>query len=424
MVEELERLLLAETWGATNGGLGERESSESSQLSDKKSAGFQNTLKSSIAARLGTAEKLPGGSKPGSAGDLAGLGGGAHSVAAVAGASDGSGEVLGSAGAVFLNIKKVFKRCSNLTKGKPLLALHGAFSRVLRAYAAALRQNAEDAGSFLRDVSKHSNKTRDVSHRVADAVVKLCLIVNTAEWCQETVGPLGESMRRALNSDALKQQVTRDVDATEEAFASLAGDASAFLVSGAEARTELARKIAATRWDVLETVGDQSAHVDACASALTSAAVTARRVLRKNTFVFFCEKLAAAVAVSTYAAILKSRRVGEFGAQQLLLDVQSVKTLLLELPLAGDGLFFSETASSGVISRTHQRLVERETGKCEALCKVLMSPLEGIRDTFGALLPDGSPADFAAVCELKGMKKQDAAHAAQTLRAVRAAQGR
>jgi hypothetical protein len=28
------------------------------------------------------------------------------------------------------------------------------------------------------------------------------------------------------------------------------------------------------------------------------------------------------------------------------------------------------------------------------------------------------------VCELKGMKKQDAAHAAQTLRAVRAAQGR
>ena len=424
MVEELERLLGSETWGATRVD-GERESNESSQPTEKKSVGFQNTLKSSIAARrYGTAEILSGGSRPGSAGDLAGLGGGAHSVAAVAGASDGSGEVLGSAGAVFLNIKKVFKRCSNLTKGKPLLALHGGFSRVLRAYAAALRQNAEDAGSFLRDVSKQSNKTRDVSRRVADAVVKLCLIVNTAEWCQETVGPLGESMRRALQSDALKQNVTRDVDATEEAFASLAGDASAFLVSGAEARTELARKIAATRWDVLETVGDQSAHVDACASALTSAAVTARRVLRKNTFVFFCEKLAAAVAVSTYAAILKSRRVGEFGAQQLLLDVQSVKTLLLELPLAGDGTLFSETASSGVISRTHQRLVERETGKCEALCKVLMSPLEGIRDTFGALLPDGSPADFAAVCELKGMKKQDAAHAAQTLRAVRAAQGR
>ena len=136
------------------------------------------------------------------------------------------------------------------------------------------------------------------------------------------------------------------------------------------------------------------------------------------------------MAVSTYGAVLKARRVGDFGAQQLLLDVQSVKKLLLELPLAGDGVAFVETKaatdskSGGGVSRTHRRLVEREIGKCEALCKVLMSPLEGIRDTFVALLPEGSPEDFAAVCELKGMKKQDAAHAAQTLRAVRAAQGR
>ena len=255
------------------------------------------------------------------------------------------------------------------------------------------------------------------------------MIVNTAEWCRETVGPLGESMRRALNADRLRTNVARDVEATEEAFASVAGDASALLVTGAETRAGLAISIAQTRWDLLETVGDQSAHVDACASALASAAVVARRALRKNTFVFFCEKLAAAVAASTYGAVLKARRVGDFGAQQLLLDVQSVKKLLLELPLAGDGVAFVETADSksgadSKSSRTHRRLVEREIGKCEALCKVLMSPLEGIRETFLALLPEGSPEDFAAVCELKGMKKQDAAHAAQTLRAVRAAQGR
>ena len=336
--------------------------------------------------------------------------------------------MLGSAGAVFLNVKKVFKRCSGLTKGKPLLALHGAFSRVLRAYAAVLARNAEDAGSFLRDVS--STKRDTTRNLVAENIKKLCLIVNTAEWCRETVGPLGESTRRALNADRLRANVARDVEATEEAFASVAGDASALLVTGAETRAGLAIRIAATRWDLLETVGDQSAHVDACASALASAAVVARRALRKNTFVFFCEKLAAAVAVSTYGAVLKARRVGDFGAQQLLLDVQSVKKLLLELPLAGDGVAFVETKaatdskSGGGVSRTHRRLVEREIGKCEALCKVLMSPLEGIRDTFVALLPEGSPEDFAAVCELKGMKKQDAAHAAQTLRAVRAAQGR
>jgi len=455
LVEALERLASEETWGAEkrNDSTKSDDKSVVGQKSDPISSSLRAGFQSSIAARLGSGGDLagasagPGPTRSGPAGaGLQGLGsrndssGGfePNAVSAVAGlASEGSGEVLGSAGAVFLNVKKVFKRCSGLTKGKPLLALHGAFSRVLRAYAAVLARNAEDAGSFLRDV-KHasSNTTRGLHDSdttrglVALNIKKLCLIVNTAEWCRETVGPLGESTRRALNADRLRANVARDVEATEEAFASVAGDASALLVTGAETRAGLAIRIAATRWDLLETVGDQSAHVDACASALASAAVVARRALRKNTFVFFCEKLAAAVAVSTYGAVLKARRVGDFGAQQLLLDVQSVKKLLLELPLAGDGVAFVETKaatdskSGGGVSRTHRRLVEREIGKCEALCKVLMSPLEGIRDTFVALLPEGSPEDFAAVCELKGMKKQDAAHAAQTLRAVRAAQGR
>ena len=448
LVEALERLASEETWGAEKRNDSTKSESDKSavgQKSDPISSSLQG-FQSSIAARLGSGGDLAGASAgpgPGSGPAGAGLGsrndpsGGfePNAVSAVAGlASEGSGEVLGSAGAVFLNVKKVFKRCSGLTKGKPLLALHGAFSRVLRAYAAVLARNAEDAGSFLRDVKRVSSTKRDTTRtlhdsdttRVAENIKKLCLIVNTAEWCRETVGPLGESTRRALNADRLRANVARDVEATEEAFASVAGDASALLVTGAETRAGLAISIAQTRWDLLETVGDQSAHVDACASALASAALVARRALRKNTFVFFCEKLAAAVAVSTYGAVLKARRVGDFGAQQLLLDTQSVKKLLLELPLAGDGVAFVETADSksGGVSRTHRRLVEREIGKCEALCKVLMSPLEGIRDTFVALLPEGSPEDFAAVCELKGMKKQDAAHAAQTLRAVRAAQGR
>ena len=451
LVEALERLASEETWGAEKRNDATKKKSDDKSAVGQKSDPISSSLQgfqSSIAARLGSGGDLAGvsaGPGPGSGPAGAGLGSGndpsggfePNAVSAVAGlASEGSGEVLGSAGAVFLNVKKVFKRCSGLTKGKPLLALHGAFSRVLRAYAAVLARNAEDAGSFLRDVKRVPSK-RDATRalhdsstaRVAENIKKLCLIVNTAEWCRETVGPLGESMRRALNADRLRTNVARDVEATEEAFASVAGDASALLVTGAETRAGLAISIAQTRWDLLETVGDQSAHVDACASALASAAVVARRALRKNTFVFFCEKLAAAVATSTYGAVLKARRVGDFGAQQLLLDVQSVKKLLLELPLAGDGVAFVETADSksgadSKSSRTHRRLVEREIGKCEALCKVLMSPLEGIRDTFVALLPEGSPEDFAAVCELKGMKKQDAAHAAQTLRAVRAAQGR
>jgi hypothetical protein len=223
-----------------------------------------------------------------------------------------------------------------------------------------------------------------------------------------------------LNAESLRESVGREADATEEAFASLAGDASAALVAGVERACALSSGISRTKWHALQTVGDQSAYVDTCDAALRSAAKAARKILRKNTFAFFCEKLAAAVAHEAYVSILRSKRVGDLGAQQLLLDVQSVKKILLELPLAGNGEF---PESQSAISRTHRRFVERETGKCESLCKVLMSPVEGLRETFEALLPEGSPADFAAVCELKGMKRQDAAHAARTLRAVQAARG-
>jgi hypothetical protein len=65
-----------------------------------------------------------------------------------------SGEVLASAGQVFLNIKKVLRRCSNLTRGKTLLRLHGVFSRVLKAYAEKLMTRAAAAGKSLEDLKK------------------------------------------------------------------------------------------------------------------------------------------------------------------------------------------------------------------------------------------------------------------------------
>ena len=139
-------------------------------------------------------------------------------------------------------------------------------------------------------------------------------------------------------------------------------------------------------------------------------------------FVFFCEKLAAAVLHQVYVCILKTKRVSDTGAQQMLLDVQSIKKILLELPLTANEQFGPE--SKNEISKYHQKLVDRESTKTEALCKVLMSPVDGLRDTFQALLPDAKLADFQTVCELKGMRKTDATAQVATLKAVRAAMGR
>ena len=239
------------------------------------------------------------------------------------------GEVLASAGQVFLNIKKVFKRCSNLTRGKALFALHGVFSRVIRSYAGKLIDRVELAGKILSDV-----RGRRDEGEIAGEYRCLCLVINTAEWCKETVGPLGESMRRMLDGN-LGDGV--DSEATEEEFASLITAAVATLVDGAEARTQLISGVTRVNWGALEVVGDQSAYVDECNAALFAVAPAVRATVRADYHRFFCEKLAGTLAPKLYRAVFKCRRFSDTGAQQLLLDIHAIKTTLNDLPVLGEG---------------------------------------------------------------------------------------
>jgi hypothetical protein len=73
--------------------------------------------------------------------------------------------------------------------------------------------------------------------------------------------------------------------------------------------------------------------------------------------------------------------------------------LLLEMPTFGGVL---AAAPGGYV-----KLVSREMGKAEALLKVILSPVEGLCDTFRALLPDSPTADFKTVLDLKGLKKSE-----------------
>ena len=329
-----------------------------------------------------------------------------------------AGEVLASAGQVFINIKKVFKRCSNLTRGKPLLALHGVFSRVLRKYAAGLRARAEAAGKILNDVKKHPSGSAgpDGDDALVDEVKCLCLIVNTAEYCNETVGPLAESMRRMLDGAQLKEAV--DASDAEDEFAGCVGGALTTMTLGIEARAELASGIAKVNWSALEMVGDQSPYVDALTRALAAFVPTVKATVSANYFRFFCEKLAGGVAPKLYRATFKCKRFSDAGAQQFLLDLHAVKTILIDLPTTQSADYEEDLSGrtekpTYVVPPAYGRAVTREMGKCEALVKVILSPHEGLGDTYRALLPDGTPGDFRAVCELKGMKKADVSAATE-----------
>ena len=389
LLELVDALANEETWGAAE------SSSESSASATGGTPG--------MTSGAGAAEKNAS-SGSASASDASDPGARSAGDPSVSSSSSSAAPTLPSAARLFLHIKKVFRRCSNLTRGKPLLALHGAFVRVARAYAGRLVDRAEASGRFLADV-----KVKRDPARIADEYRALCLILNTAEYCGSTLGPLKATVRRALRDEAALRDAMDGGPGpgasrgAEDDFAGVTTAALATLVEGVEHRTELIPGVKATNWAALEAVGDQSAHVNACEAALRLAAPTIRASTEATFHAYFCEKLAGTLAPKLYRAALDRRqKFSDAGAQQFLLDAHAVRTMLVDLPSMGTGGGGArDSGGGGGGGGAYARLVAREMGAVEALLKIVQSPREGLAETFEALLPKASLSDFLAVCELK-----------------------
>lgn len=306
----------------------------------------------------------------------------------------GQTNILSSSMQVFLIIRRSLKRCSALTKKQTLFNLFKVFQRILRAYAARLFARLPKGGTGIVAAATGTDgqiKTSDRDEKV------ICYIVNTAEYCHKTSGELAENVSKIIDS-----QFTDKVDMSEvqDEFSSVITKALITLVNGLETKFD-AEMAAMTRvpWGTLESVGDQSDYVNGINSILSSSIPVLGSLLSPIYFQFFLDKLASTLAPRFYQNIYKCKHIPETGAQQMLLDTQAIKTILLDIPALGRQQ--STTASN------YSKFVTREMSKAEALLKVILSPVDSVEDTYRALLPEGTPLEFQRILELKGLKKAD-----------------
>ncbi|KAF5472285.1 hypothetical protein F2P56_009018, partial [Juglans regia] len=301
--------------------------------------------------------------------------------------------VLGSSMQLFLIIKRSLKRCSALTKNQTLFNLFKVFQRILKAYATKLFARLPRGGTGIVAAATGMDgqiKTSDRDERV------ICYIVNSAEYCHKTSGELAESVSKIIET-----QLAEGVDMSEvqDEFSAVITKALVTLVHGLESKFD-AEMAAMTRvpWGTLESVGDQSEYVNGINMILTSSIPVLGSLLSPVYFQFFLDKLASSLGPRFYANIFKCKHISETGAQQMLLDTQAVKTILLDIPSLG-------RQTTGAAS--YSKFVSREMSKAEALLKVILSPFDSVADTYRALLPEGTPMEFQRILELKGLKKAD-----------------
>ncbi|KAK1279641.1 hypothetical protein QJS04_geneDACA014959 [Acorus gramineus] len=301
--------------------------------------------------------------------------------------------ILSSSMQVFLIIRRSLKRCSALTKNQTLFNLFKVFQRILRAYATKLFNRLPKGGMGIVAAATGTDgqiKTSDRDERV------ICYIVNTAEYCHNTSGELAENVSKIIDSQFADKV---DMSEVEDEFSAVITKALMTLVHGLETKFD-AEMVAMTRvpWGTLESVGDQSEYVNGINSILTSSIPVLGGLLSPIYFQFFLDKLAASLGPRFYLNIYKCKQISETGAQQMLLDTQAVKTILLEIPALG-------RQTTGAAS--YSKYVSREMSKAEALLKVILSPIDSVGDTYRALLPEGTHSEFQRILELKGLKKAD-----------------
>uniref|UniRef100_A0A0D9V994 Uncharacterized protein n=1 Tax=Leersia perrieri TaxID=77586 RepID=A0A0D9V994_9ORYZ len=301
--------------------------------------------------------------------------------------------ILSSSMQVFLVIRRSLNRCSALTKNETLFNLFQVFQRVLKAYASKLYARLPKGGTGIVAAATGT----DGQIRTSDRDEKMiCYIVNTAEYCHQTSGELAENVAKMINPQ-LAGKV--DISEVQDEFSAVITKALMTLVHGLETKFD-AEMVAMTRvpWSTLESVGDQSEYVNGISSILSSSIPVLGNLLSPTYFQYFLDKLAASLGPRFYLNIYKCKHISETGAQQMLLDTQAVKTILLDIPSLGK----QSTAAA-----SYSKFVSREMSKAEALLKVILSPVDSVANTYRALLPEGTPLEFQRILDLKGLKKTD-----------------
>ena len=320
---------------------------------------------------------------------------------------------------LFVYIKGSITRCTALTKGSAFRLLYQAFKDSLHKYSQILNAKlpspmASSVGISIGSgfVGKHDSKTDSstASYRLPPGEeVTVCHVVSTCEYCAETTEALEDLIRDTIDEE-YKDQI--DMMAEQEVFHDTTAKSIRVLVSGLSNRTEAAIKtMTGINWGAWDAVGEESSYVRAIHEEIQPMVITVRGLLPTSYFRSFCDKFAALFISVYYDSLIKLKRISEPGTQQLLLDVYSLKTLFLKLPILEDtssgGKKLVASGSTTIAPAMYTKMVQKQFGKIEMLLKLVGTPNELLIDNFKVQWLNGNPHDLQVIMNLKGMKRNE-----------------
>ncbi|EGO00491.1 hypothetical protein SERLA73DRAFT_122492 [Serpula lacrymans var. lacrymans S7.3] len=297
--------------------------------------------------------------------------------------------VLPSSTELFYFYGQTLEQCAKLSTGQALFDLCSLHKKWLRIYA-------EDV--LMSRLKRHPSLARrsaDTRYDIAE-LNQACLLINTANYCQTTAVELEEKIKEKINEN-YKEKITLQNEC--DLYVSVISTAILVQLRELDSACEPAFGVMArTSWSSLNQVSGHSSYVDEVVKVtqqvteLIAPLIEQKKYLR-NLF----DKASSLILTKFTNALVKSRPLKEIGAEQLLIDLQLIKTCLMKLP---DSLSTS----------SYTRSLTKSTTRLEALLKVIVTPVdppEGFILNYTLLIGDASFSNFQKILDLKGTSKAD-----------------
>lgn len=314
---------------------------------------------------------------------------------------DGSNVVFPSAGELFVFYKKCMVQCSQLSTGPPLLSLTAAFQKFLREYATRVLNNHLPVKS-TGGLASILNNTGEVKFSKEEQSLTCCILC-TADYCLETTQQLEEKLKEKVDPE-LAEKI--DLNGEQDVFHSVISNCIQLLVQDLENACDAPlTALIKVNWQSVEAVGDESSYVTAISNHLKEAVPLLRDYLSsaRKYFTQFCVKFVNSFIPRFISNLYKCKPISTVGAEQLLLDTHSLKTILLDLPSIGSKVQRKPPAS-------YTKVVAKGMKKAEMILKVVMSPHDpavGFVDNYIKLLADTDTSNFQKLLDMKGLKRSE-----------------
>ncbi|XP_069768110.1 vacuolar protein sorting-associated protein 53 homolog isoform X5 [Narcine bancroftii] len=322
--------------------------------------------------------------------------------------TDDGGVVLPSCADLFVYYKKCMVQCSQLSTRKPMIALTAIFQKYLREYAWKIlsgnlpKTTSSSSGLTISSLLKEKEGS-EVSKFTMEELCLICSILSTAEYCLATTQQLEEKLKEKVDASLVE---SINLMSEMDTFSTVISNSIQLLVQDLDAACDPAlTAMSKMPWQNVEHVGDQSPYVTSIILHIKQNVPIIRDNLAstRKYFTQFCIKFVNSFIPKFINHLFKCKPISMVGAEQLLLDTHSLKTVLLDLPSIGSQVVRKAPAS-------YTKIVVKGMTRAEMILKVVMAPHEAsvvFVDNYIKLLADCSTDTFQKVLDMKGLKRSE-----------------